>query len=105
MSKILRTDSRNIKQVLSPNRSTIDQIHTDRQILEKCYEFGIELHNIFIDFKQTFYKVNRPKMYESLKLLKIPTKLIILVKIHWKIQAQWLKYIKGEQKCLTSTVV
>jgi hypothetical protein len=33
-----------------PNRPTIDQIHTVRQILEKCYEFGVELHNIFIDF-------------------------------------------------------
>jgi len=48
--------------------------------LEKCYEFGIELHNIFIDFKQAFDKVNRPKMYESLKMLKILTKLIRLVK-------------------------
>ena len=26
-------------------RSTIDQIHVVRQILEKCYEFGIELHS------------------------------------------------------------
>jgi hypothetical protein len=48
--------------------------------LEKCYEFGIELHNIFIDFKQAFDKVDRPKTYESLKLLKIPTKLIRMVK-------------------------
>ena len=48
--------------------------------MEKCYEFGIELHNIFIDFKQAFDKVNRPKMYESLKMLKILTKLIRLVK-------------------------
>jgi len=63
-----------------PSRSTIDQIHVIRQILEKCYEFGIELHNIFIDFKQAFDKVNRPKMYESLKMLKIPTNLIRLVK-------------------------
>jgi len=63
-----------------PIRSTIDQIHVLRQILEKGYGFGIELHNIFIDFKQAFEKVNRPKIYESLKVLKIPTKLIKLVK-------------------------
>jgi len=42
------------------------------EILEKCYEFGIELHNVFIDFKQAFDEVSRPKIYESLKVLKIP---------------------------------
>jgi len=63
-----------------PSRSTIDQIRVVRQILEKCYEFGIELHNIFIDFKQAFDTVNRPKMYENLKMLKIPTKLIRLMR-------------------------
>ena len=62
------------------SRSTTDQIRVVRQILEKCYEFGIELHNIFIDFKQAFDKVNRLKLYESLKMLKIQTKLIRLVK-------------------------
>ena len=62
------------------SRSTIDQIHVFRQILKKCYLFGIELHNIFIDFQQVFDTVNRLKMYENLKMLKIPTKLIRLVK-------------------------
>jgi hypothetical protein len=56
----------------------VDQIHVVRQILERCYEFGIELQNIF-DFKQVFDNVNRLKLYESLKVLKIPTKLIKLV--------------------------
>ena len=51
-----------------------------RQILEKCSEFGIELHSLFIDFKQAFDKVSRPRIYESLKMLKSPTKLIKLVK-------------------------
>jgi sorting nexin-29 len=55
-----------------PSRSTIDQIQVVRQILEKCYEYGIELHNIFIDFKQAFDKVKRLKLYESLKMLKNP---------------------------------
>ena len=61
-------------------RSKIDQIHVVRQILEKCYELGIELRNVFIAFKQAFDKVSRTKIYESLKVLKIPTKLIKLVK-------------------------
>ena len=49
--------------------------------MEKFYEFGIEFHNTFIEFKKAFDKVNRPKMHENLKLLKTPTKLITLVKI------------------------
>ena len=61
------------------SRSTTDQIYVVRQILGKCYEFGIELHNIFIDFKQSFDKVNTLKLYESY-MLKISTKLIRLVK-------------------------
>ena len=39
-----------------------------------------EATNIFIDFKQAFDTANRLKMYENLKMLKIPTKLIRLMK-------------------------
>ena len=66
--------------VFRPSRSETDHIQVVGQILGKCYVFGIELHNIFIDFKQAFDTVNRPKMYENLKMLKLPTKLIRLVK-------------------------
>ena len=86
-----------------PNRSTVDLIH--RQILEKCCEFGIELHNIFIDFKQAFDKVNRPKMYESLKLLKIPTKLIRLMKITLENSRAVVKVYQGRTEVLTLTAV
>jgi hypothetical protein len=63
----------------------------------------VELHNIFIDFKQASDKVTRPKMYESLKLLKIPTKLIRLVKNNTeKLKSSGRRtYIRGEQKYLT----
>jgi len=82
-NRLIKYSERNLGEYQAgfrPSRSTVDQIHVVRQILEKCYEFGIELHNIFVDFKQAFDKVNRPKLYESLKRLKIPTKLIKLVK-------------------------
>ena len=35
-----------------PNRSTVNNIFTLRQMYEKCYEHNIELHNAFIDFNQ-----------------------------------------------------
>jgi len=40
-----------------PNRSTIDNIFIVRQIMEKCHEFNIELHNVFIDYAQAFDSV------------------------------------------------
>jgi sorting nexin-29 len=66
------------------NRSTIDNIHIIRQIFEKCYEFGIELHNIFIDFKMAFDKLNRQSISDCLSVLAIPKKLIRLIKSQWK---------------------
>jgi len=37
------------------NRSTIDNTFIVRQIIEKCHEFNVELHNAFIDYTQAFY--------------------------------------------------
>jgi hypothetical protein len=58
------------------NRSAIDHIHILRQIMEKCYEYKIELNKLFIDFRQVFDKVLTSKMIEIFKLMKIPNKLI-----------------------------
>jgi hypothetical protein len=44
------------------NRSTIDKIHIMRLTYKKCTKFNIDLHNLFIDFKQAFDKINRSKM-------------------------------------------
>ena len=59
-----------------PNRSTIDNIFMVRQIFEKCYEYNIELHNIFADYSQAFDSVNRNNIIECLTKYEVPTKLI-----------------------------
>jgi hypothetical protein len=64
-----------------PGRSTIDNIHIVRQIFEKCYEYNINLHNLFIDFSQAFDEVNRDKLCEYLEYYQTPPKLIKLIKI------------------------
>ena len=64
-----------------PNRSTIDNIFIVRQICEKCYEYGIDLHNIFIDFSQAFDSVRRDVIYNSLIKHNVPDKLIKLLKL------------------------
>ena len=35
----------------------MDNIFIMRKILEKRYEYNIEMHELFIDFKQAFYSV------------------------------------------------
>jgi len=41
--------------------STTDNIFIMQQILEKCYEYNIEMYVLFIDFKQAFDSVDRQK--------------------------------------------
>jgi len=59
-----------------PNRSTIENIFMVRQIFEKCYEYDIELRNIFVDYSQAFNCVNRNKIIECLIKYEISKKLI-----------------------------
>jgi hypothetical protein len=64
-----------------PGRSTTDNIHIVRQILEERYEYNINLHNLFIDFSQAFDAVNRDKLFEYLEYYQTPPKLIKLLNI------------------------
>jgi hypothetical protein len=60
-----------------PNRSTIDNIYIYilRQIYDKCYEYNIELHNVFIDFNQAFDSIIRSTVTKSSKKCKYQRKL------------------------------
>jgi len=51
-----------------------------RQIYEKCHEYNIDLHNIFIDFSQAFDTVKGDVIYNSLIQHNVPDKLIKLIK-------------------------
>jgi len=45
-----------------------------KQIYEKCHEYNIDLHNIFIDFSQAFDTINRDIIYNSLIKHNVPDK-------------------------------
>jgi hypothetical protein len=44
---------------LHPNKSTIDQIFTLCQILERTTEYGIGTHQLFIDYKAAYDSIRR----------------------------------------------
>lgn len=61
------------------DRSTSDQIFSIRQILEKCKEFNVDTHHLFVDFKAAYDSVNRPRLWDIMEEFGIPKKLINLV--------------------------
>ena len=62
-------------------RSTADSLFMLSCVLEKFYELNLELHLLFIDFKQVYNSINRTYLYEILKELVIPEKLANLIKM------------------------
>ena len=76
-------------------RSTTDQIFVVRQGLEKCYEHNIELHMLFIDYRQAFDSVSRDTLYEYMEEKGIPKKLIRMIKMTME-QAEAKVMVDGE---------
>jgi len=70
------------KMEFRPNRSTTENTHIVRQrVYKKCFEYQIDLSNIFIDFEQAFDSVKRSAISKSLDLFSVPSKLIRLIKV------------------------
>jgi hypothetical protein len=57
-------------------KSTTDQLFALRQILEKCNEFNITTHHLFIDFKAAYDSIIRNEFYDGMSELNFHTKLI-----------------------------
>jgi hypothetical protein len=52
-----------------------------RQIIEKHYEHGIDLHFLFTDYQKAFDSINRNAMIKIMEQLDNPKKLINLTKM------------------------
>ncbi|XP_073848775.1 uncharacterized protein [Musca autumnalis] len=64
-----------------PGKSTIDQIFTLRQILEKTQEMQIDIFHLFVDYKAAFDSPLRSKVFHAMSEFGIPAKLIRLCKM------------------------
>jgi hypothetical protein len=45
--------------LIPSNRSRVDQLFVIRQMMEKSYEYSLDFHMLFVDFRQAFDSVNR----------------------------------------------
>ena len=70
LSNIVESKLEDCQMGFQLNRSTIDNLFIVRQIIEKCYEFKIELHNIFIEYTKAFDSVYRDKIIKCLTTMK-----------------------------------
>jgi hypothetical protein len=61
--------------------STMDHIFTIKQVLEKCYEQNINIHQLYIDFRQVFNTITKQFISEVMAKFKISSKVISLIKL------------------------
>ncbi|XP_043064519.1 uncharacterized protein LOC122320475 [Drosophila ficusphila] len=64
-----------------PGKSTMDQIFTLRQILEKSHENQIDTYHLFVDYKAAFDSPRRDLLYAAMSELGIPAKLTRLCRM------------------------
>jgi hypothetical protein len=81
LEDIVETELGDYQTGFRPNRSTIDNIFMIRQIIEECYKYNVDIHNIFIDYMHAFDSITRNKILDSLTQNKIASKLIRLIKL------------------------
>lgn len=62
------------------NFSTIDHIHTVKQIMEKYNEYNKPLYMAFIDYSKAFDSISHTAIWESLRNQGIPTVYINIIK-------------------------
>ena len=79
-TSFLRTLCRPQQAGFMQGRSTTEQIHTVRQIVEKTVEFIKKVHIAFIDFRSTFDTVDRLSFWLILKAVALPAKIVSLFK-------------------------
>jgi hypothetical protein len=61
-------------------RCTVNRIFAVLQILEKCHDYGIETHHLFIDVKAAYDRVDRFNLYIAMKELQIPALVLTTLK-------------------------
>ena len=76
-------------------RATTDQDFLIRQILEKCHEYQIKLHHLFVNYKQAYDSLKRQSIIEIMEEFSMPGKLVSRIKM--TLEGTWSKVrVEGE---------
>jgi hypothetical protein len=51
-------------------------------ILEKAYEYKVDIHQLYIEYKQAYDTINRAELVEIMEEFGIPMKFVRLVKMN-----------------------
>lgn len=62
------------------DRSTVDMIFTARQLQEKCIEQNLDMYAVFIDLTKAFDTVDRRALWQVLRSLGCPEKLVSIIR-------------------------
>jgi len=60
-------------------KSTVDQIHIVKQVMEKCYEYNQDLFMLFVDYKQAYDSINRESLWKAIEKLGVPAKITRMI--------------------------
>ena len=71
----------NYQCLFRKNISTMNEIFTLRQIMEKTKKFSTETHHLFPDFRSAYDTVKREQLYNAISEFNIPNKLISLTRM------------------------
>ena len=59
------------------NRSIVDHIFSNRQVLEKKWKYNKDICQLFIDFEKAYDSIKRESLYDILIKCVVPKKLVI----------------------------
>lgn len=81
-------------------KSTIEHIFSLRVLIEEAWEYNQEVHMLFIDFKKAYDSIHRNTLFNIMKELEIPSKLINLTRMC--LEETYAKILSScESECFT----
>jgi sorting nexin-29 len=79
LQPIAETGTGNYQCGFRPGKYTSDHLYLVRQLLEKMRECGVNMYNMFIDFKAAYGRTDGAGLFEAMEEFHVPRELRYLV--------------------------